>query len=376
MAKVNLPGVAEKGGCLYYRRTWREGGKRRELYLRLPALTDPGFPEAYEKARNGPVAAREGPEAGSLEALVIEFRAAIPGMRARKTGEPLSPATVDNYRRYCGLIVEEAGRAPVAEIQPADVVELVDRLAETPGKAYLFLSVLRTVLGWGRLRGWCTHNAAERVPPPSLTEHQPWPAIVLEAALRVAGPMTRLAIVSGLCSGWRIGDVIRIQHGWHDRELIQNHRAGKTGVASAMPMHPLWLEEIDRIPKRAVTLLYDRSGRPFRDPKPIQSVIRRLMQHRDVRAAIEQAAALGECKPDDTFVFHGLRKNACCYLTEMALSDTAVGALLGMSPEMVRHYGKKKRILMIARDASTQVTGGKVVGLRWETRSEPSKISG
>lgn len=45
------------------------------------------------------------------------------------------------------------------------------------------------------------------------------------------------------------------------------------------------------------------------------------------------------------------------------LSDTEVGSILGMSPEMVRHYGKRARALMIARGAAARVTGGKIMAI-------------
>ena len=72
---------------------------------------------------------------------------------------------------------------------------------------------------------------------------------------------------------------------------------------------------------------------------------------------------------DATFSFHGLRKNACCYLLELGLSDTEVGSILGMSSEMVRHYGKRARALMIARGAAQRVTGGKIVPIAGATAS-------
>ena len=66
---------------------------------------------------------------------------------------------------------------------------------------------------------------------------------------------------------------------------------------------------------------------------------------------------------DATFTFHGLRKNACCYLLAMGLNDSEVGSILGMSAEMVRHYGKRARALTIAQNAIERVTGGKIVEL-------------
>lgn len=67
------------------------------------------------------------------------------------------------------------------------------------------------------------------------------------------------------------------------------------------------------------------------------------------------------------FTFHGLRKNACCYLLELGLSDTEVGSILGMSTEMVRHYGKRTRALMIARGAFDRATGGKIMSFAGAT---------
>lgn len=64
-----------------------------------------------------------------------------------------------------------------------------------------------------------------------------------------------------------------------------------------------------------------------------------------------------------TFTFHGLRKNACCYQLECGLNDLEVGEILGMLPEIVRHYGKRARALMAARGAADRMTGGKIVSM-------------
>jgi len=57
--------------------------------------------------------------------------------------------------------------------------------------------------------------------------------------------------------------------------------------------------------------------------------------------------------------FHGLRKNACCYLIKLGLNDSEVGQMLGMLPEMVRYEGKRSRALMVARSTADRVTGAK-----------------
>jgi hypothetical protein len=102
-----------------------------------------------------------------------------------------------------------------------------------------------------------------------------------------------------------------------------------------------------------VTLLYDRFGKPFSGTNRIQERLRRLMH------------SLGYVDDDKQllYTFHGLGKNACCYLTELGLSDTEISAIVGKTPETVRHCAKKARVLMVAHGASAQVFAGRISGL-------------
>ncbi len=370
MGRFELKGVVDKDGRLYYRRRIRVDGKRKTLLLRLPAADHPDFARAYQDA----VAVRATPERpalGTFAALVAEFRAAMPAMRSKR-GKPLSPATIANYRLYADRIEAEHGKRLVRQMRPAHVYRIRDRMADRPGTANNYLAILRKMLAFACERDWIDRNPAAGVPALPLGEHEPWPARVLEAAMSAATPMTRLAIAVGLCTGQRIGDCIAIQHGHRRGGIIEVAAQGKTGVAAAIPEHPLLTAELARVERRAVTLLYDRFGRPFSDPEPIQSRLRTLMDEPAVRAAINEAVAAGECEVDVAFTFHGLRKNACCYLLELGLSDAAVGAMLGMSAGMVRHYGKKKRALMVALDAVGLVTGGTII----RSGAPPVPISG
>jgi integrase len=185
----------------------------------------------------------------------------------------------------------------------------------------------------------------------------------LEVAIEEASSMTRFAIITGLCSGQRISDCIGMQHGWHDRQIMEL-RHKKTNVQVAIPMHPLCLEELDRLPRRALTLLYDREGKPFGTTGAIQARLRALMASKAVADVPADLKARETVARDASFSFHGLRKNACCYLLELGLSDTEVDSILGMSPEMVRHYGKRTRALMVARGAARRVMAGKILSIR------------
>lgn len=333
MGSVELPNVCVKrNGRTYYRR--KEAGK--DYYLRLPAIDDPRFAGAYQRAKG--VEPRVAPRKGTMAALVAEYRAS-----AEFKNIP-SPNTRQNYNRYLDIFVEHHGIRPVADMSRADVLRERDKFADKPGKANNWTARLNTLMKFGIQRGYRTTNPAEDIPPLPIGEREPWPADVLKVALIEATPMTRLAIITGLCSGARIGDAVRLEHSWHDGAMMQ-FLSSKKKIDVAVPMHPLWLAEIAKHPRRAMTILYDRTGNPFRSTSALQERIRDLMKR------------IGH----PGYSFHGLRKNAACYLSELGLSDREIGSILAMDPETVRHYTKRSRALMVARGAAERIVRGDVI---------------
>jgi integrase len=360
MGRLQMKNVATRDGRLYYRT--KAGGK--ELFFRLPALDDPRFAAEYARHAKGDTTPAP-PVRGSFKALCIEFRTRLPLM-TRKNGKPLAKATVENYRRYVDMIERDIGSRPVKGLAPAHVFILRDRYAETPGTANNYLSVLRLMMGFAMQRdASLKHNPVAEVPALPLGEHEPWPDRLLIAALDAATPMTRLAVITGLCSGQRIGDVIRMQWGWCQGGVMQLVQE-KTGKHVAVPMHPIWRAELAKHKRTAMTLLYDRSGRPFQTDATLRERIVDMMALPSVRAAHAECVAAEECAPDARFTFHGLRKNAACYLSETGLTDEEIGALTGMSPEMVRLYTRKVRVLRIANGLAERLAGGTPIPLKVE----------
>ena len=104
--------------------------------------------------------------------------------------------------------------------------------------------------------------------------------------------MTRLAIVTGLCSGQRIGDVVRMQYGGIRDGIMQftQQKVRRGGVTKdvAIPMHPFWVEELAKLPRNAVTLLYERSGVPFKTTAAIQERLRKLMLYPAVQEVLAE----------------------------------------------------------------------------------------
>jgi hypothetical protein len=52
----------------------------------------------------------------------------------------------------------------------------------------------------------------------------------------------------------------------------------------------------------------------------------------------------------ERIVFHGLRKNAVINLLEAGCNEAQVGAIVNMSEQMVRHYGRDVNVRALARD--------------------------
>ena len=367
MGQVNIPGCQRKNGILYRRFRYRDAeGKRKDLYVPLPEPTDPTFAAALAKVNAehaSPEATREGPKPGTFGALALEFRAAIntgwTKKKRKKGAKATADSTVANYNRYVGMIEDgtivfenkktrtrtKLCDLDVAGIRASHIYQLRDEMADMPGKANNFLNVMKLMLTLAAQRDWIAQSPADKISPLPLGEREPWPAEVLEHVLKEATPMLRLAIVTGLCSGQRISDCIKIQHGWLKNGILELSQI-KTDVDIAIAVHPWWRAEIDALPKKAITVLYDRTGTPFGTEGAIQARLREIM-HR-----------LGYVDDDGKllYTFHGLRKNAACYLVEVVQGDDAVGRMLGMTADTVRHYTKRTSAYRIAVDVADKVT--------------------
>jgi integrase len=331
-----MKNVQIKEGRAYFRRKV----KGRDFYIPIRLKPDhPLFSAEVERIRNDH--RRSAPIAGTIAALVADYRASS-AFRSIP-----SDITRQNYLRYLDMLVREDGHRTVRGIRPAFVAKMRDRYQEAPGKANNWLSVFKTLMDYAAINDWRDDNPAAPVKALPIGEHEPWPAEVLEKALAAATPMNRLAIILGLCTGARRGDAIRIQHTWI-RNGVLEYVASKNKTDVAVPVHPLLMEELEKVPRKALTVLYDRAGQPFRRRDALSDRIRALMQ------------SIGE----DGYSYHGLRKNAACYLSELGLSDIEIGAMLAMTPDTVRHYTKRSRAWMIANRAAEKVTRGDVLQLK------------
>ena len=341
--------VQQKAEYFYFRRNLRD----KDSYVRIPAPWEDGHDEAYERLRSE-TELKTAPKPGSMAALVLAYR------KSPDFLSEIGDNTRGNRMRYLDYLVEKFGDKTVSGLKPSNVYKVRDDLSDTPGTANAMISTLKILMDFAIRRDMRETNPAAGVKRLDLGEYEPWPADLLSVCMEEATPMTRLAIATGLCSGQRVSDCIRMQYGWVTDGIMQL-RNKKMNADVAIPMHQFWLEELARLPRKSVTLLYERSGAPFKTTGAIQARLRDLMASEPVREIHADLVARELISEDQRFSFHGLRKNACCYLLELGLADTEVGSILGMSTEMVRHYGKRTRALMVARGAAERVTGGKIM---------------
>lgn len=363
MGRVVIPGVVSIKGALFFRRRHRRpDGTRKAEYHPLPAADHPDFAAALARAKGDAAPTRRSaPQSGTMAYLAHAFRCDLPRRRNRH-GKPLSERTVANYRLYVERIERDHGDERILDLTTKICGEIQEGMADTPGTANNYMAVLRDMMALACRKGWAKHNPVREIKALRLGEHEPWPESVISAVLRTATPMTRLAVISYLCSGQRGGDVIRMQHGWHDRRIMQ-FKQGKSQVMTAFPMHPIWIAEIDALPRRAVTILYDRFGRPFKLLATLRERINDALLHPQVVAEIEAAYEREELPAGASLSPHGLRKNAACYLMEAGADETEIGALCGMGPDMVRHYTKRVQVRRIAERMAAGVSSLVVPGL-------------
>jgi integrase len=352
MGRLELKGVCAKGWRLYYRR--KVAGQ--DIYIRLPAADGPVFAEAYQRAAQ-PDQPRLRTSEGWLAALVAEFKRSAEG----KAGKP---KTLSNRQRYLDQIQAEHGHRSVKGVRAPHIYRMRDEIAEKPGKANVWLATFKLLMSIAVQRGWRDDNPATGIKPLELGEREFWPADIAERALETASPMLRLAIVTELCSGVRIGDAVRLQHRWiipnpgRAGGYVMELRATKNETDIAIPMHPIWLTEIAKVPLTSATLLYDRRGKPFSE---------KSLQER-LRAQMKRIGAFG-------FTFHGLRKNAACYLVEQGLSGAEAGSILAMTPETVRFYSRRARARLMAFGSADRVPRGDVLPMKGNAKCRHPKIT-
>lgn len=309
--------VKNRLGRPYYYLQRNRGTERATARLRLP--DDPRSPEfwaAYAEAM-GKRPVRE--PTGTFALLIDAWRASDEWNR-------MALATRRLWTMYCDRMLPAIGAVHVKELEPHHVLELRDHLYRgKPASGNNLIRCLSAMIAWGVPRRWRNDNPCREIKPLKGGDgYEHWPPEVISAA-RAELIHNRLdlwwSVALALYTGQRKGDVLRMR--WDDISggMIAV-RQQKTGKRLAVPIHRDLAAILAEIPRRAVTILTDRSGVPWT-----------LYSHGGAWTDYRPAATRG-------LVFHGLRKSAVVTLLEAGCTDAEVSAITGQSREIVAHYAK------------------------------------
>ena len=323
--------VRSKGHVYHYFDTGRKKADGRKVYARLP---DPKDKASYGTVYAAYLAGR------NRKAEVVDMLM-VPTLVDMFFKSPHYRTTIAEgsrkiYRIYLDRFAKLLPTAPAAEVTRQDIGILMDSMAETPGAANTFVGSFAALYKWARGRHHVTNEPTKGIEPLPTGEHEPWPEDLLAEALSAEDPQVRLATHLLYYTAQRIGDVMRMR--WsdiRDGKIVVTQQ--KTKKTLEIPLHDDLAAELERTPKRGLSILSSSRGTIRKD-----DTVRTWLQ--------DFAEARGY-----EIVPHGLRKNAVNALLECGCSVAETAAITGQTLQVVEHYAKQRN----------QTKLGKAAVLKW-----------
>lgn len=306
--------VRTKGRRYAYFNTGEKQANGNPVYRRMPDPTDVGFWDSYAAFMAGRT--KRAATEYTVAKLVNDYLLSADFKKKAK-------ASQEAYT-YSALKVEKTiGKFPVNHVEHSHIKAVLDVEGWGAATRNAYVGFIGTIYSWGRREGKCRIKPAEDFKREKGGEHAPWPENVLEAALRADDALVRLATHLLYFTGQRIGDVLRMT--WNDIHAgTVEVRQQKTGKTVDVPLMPELAAELERTPRKGVTILNipaTHSG---------SAAIRKALQ--------AFAKAQGA---DGKIVTHGLRKNAVNALLEAGCTIAETAAITGQSFAMVEKYARK-----------------------------------
>jgi len=319
-ASVALPKgvhrVTSRGRDYYY---FQEGRGTDRAGERIALPGDPHSPDFWTAIRQAQGVS------GSVQADT--FGAVIDAyLDFVRTSGTITAGTLDQYQRALKIARKAWGGLPAKGLRPVHVQAVMDGFAATPGKANNFLSAMRALSTWARVRDHLEWSITEGVKPYAKEDgHKPWTPVQIEAALaQLTGPIRR-GVVLYLWTGMRGSDAVRL--GWTDiDEGGFSYRAQKTGRDVFCPIVPELETEMATWQKRPGPFLYQEGGRADGHRYTRKLFSKHFAEARD---KIPELAGV---------TLHGLRCTAVIRLRRAGLSTGQIGDIVGMSLPMIERY--------------------------------------
>ncbi|WP_156330240.1 tyrosine-type recombinase/integrase [Bosea vaviloviae] len=286
---------------------------------RIPLPNDPHAPEFWNAIRQAQ---------GMMGAVPVDtIGAVLDGyLEFIKSSGQITAGTIDQYQRSLKLARTAWGNLPAKGLRPVHVQAVMDGLAATPGKANNFLSAMRALSTWARVRDHIDHSLTEGVKPYGKESgHKPWTPEQIEAALQHLTGMIRRGVILYMYTGMRGSDAVRL--GWTD---VDDGGFALTTLKRKRdvwcPIVPELAAEMASWEKRPGPFLYQQGGRADGHRFTRKMFSTHFAEARDKVPALKGVT------------LHGLRCTAVIRLRRAGLSTGQIGDIVGMSLPMIERY--------------------------------------
>lgn len=335
--------VKKTGKAYFYHQFGRHLPKeQRSALTRIPyEPRDPRFWQDAERLNGQKSAVRP----KSFDALVGAFM-----HPTNPDWSSLSEGTKETYGVYLRKIKSAWGEHEVAALTMIGVVQMRDRLAAAaPSAANMFGTVLKILLQWGIGRDFTRENLARELKPLKTKKRHamPWTEDAYEAARKGPSDIARFAYL-GRVTGQRISDVLKMRPADLKGDILAVRVKKLQGSYHPVALSP---DEIQEIKSWNVTDLAPFVARPNGKRYSEGAMRARLASW------VEDDAP--EAIQGQTILPHGLRAMAACEARLKGLSHEDIGALLRMSPKMVKTYTHHIDREQESRNAKKKLTAGK-----------------
>jgi integrase len=312
----------------YFNTGKKEDGK--PIYSRMPAPGAVGFFDSY--AAHMAARTKRAAVVCTVAQLADEYLESLEYLGKAEGTRRL-------YKIQLAKVARTLGEFPSDDLHPSDVRDAIDLEQFNPATRNAFVSAIGAMYTWARRRRKTTLEPTKDIERIRGGEHDPWPEHVLADGLAADDAGISLAVHLLYYTGQRISDVCDMR--WNDiRDGAIHGCQRKTGKPYTVPLHEDLRAQLDRSPRKGITILTGDNG----------------MKLRTARLRM-QLQAFTRARGAET-VPHGLRKNAVNALLEAGCTIAEVASITGQTFAMVEHYAARVDTRKLGKAAMLKFEAG------------------
>ena len=274
--------------------------------------------------------------------------------------EALKPRTQSDYRKHIEKISKRFGSMPVAVLEDRrvrkDFMVWRDQLARSSAKQSDYtITVLARVLSWAMDQYLVESNHASGIRKLYRSDRREsiWTPDQFQAALKQAHETVANALLMAYDTGQRQGDLLALSWNAYDGEGL-TIKQGKTSRVVYVPCTALLKARLDRMERRATTILTNRSGRPW-----TSDGFRTMFDRAKKKAGVKGRT------------FHDLRGTFITRLAEAGATDAEINAITGHSDGSMLQTAYLARTKKLAWSAIAKLEAGTGTKLTTKVTTAP-----